>query len=131
MSLKNIVTKKTLDADLGHETGSPISGGVFTISTLESSKCKAGGAGIRKGEQTYTFSGGSASGFVPGSVATTSPQTISPSSTKVKVEGGLVILDGDSGTMSCTGTIPPPTGGTSTVSGSVKFTAQQSKVKGN
>lgn len=126
--MKNVVTSAD---NIEHDTGSVISGGVFSISTPASLKVNAGGNGIRKGTQLYSFSGGSASGFVPGSVMTTAPQSLNSSAQKVKVEGSFVVLDGDTATMIAQGTIPPPTGGTAPVSGGVKISAGQSKVKAN
>lgn len=126
--MKNVVTEAD---NLAHDTGSLISGGIFSITTLASLKVKAAGNGVRKGAQQFTFSGGTASGFVPGSVLTTVPQVLNPTATKVKAEGSFVVLDGDSVVMNCIGTIPPPTGGTAPVAGAVKFSASQMKMVAN
>ena len=128
MSLKFIMNK---NGTIAHDTGSAISGGSFSISSAESTNVKAGGEGVHKTPLLYTFSGGNASGFVPGSVQTTAPQTITATAQKVKADGALVMRVDDSGTMNCIGTIPPPTGGTAPVSGPVKIDdAGQDKAKG-
>ena len=87
---------------LGHKAGSPISGGVFTITSVPSIKVKAGGQGVFRGPLVFTFSGGSASGFQPGTVA--GGGAIPPSALKVKADGQLVIRDGDFVLMAATGT---------------------------
>jgi hypothetical protein len=91
-----------------HSTGSPITGGVFTITTAPSAKYKAQTKGIYRGVIAFTFAGGSASGCVPGSVTGTG--TISPTSTKHKVDALFVIREGDTGAMAAAGTNddPPP-----------------------
>ena len=115
------------DGAIDHGAGSSISGGVFVITSAPSTKVKALGKGIYKGNLLYTFSGGDAAGFDPGSVATLVPQTISPTAVQVKSEGSLVIRLGDSGTMAAQGTV----GGAPTpISGPVEVSdAGQNKVK--
>lgn len=109
---------------LDHGAGSPISGGVFVITSVPSTKDKLG-AGIYKGPLQYTFSGGNASGFDSGSVATTAPQVINPTATKTKADGQEVIRLGDFGTMAAVGTV---SGVSSAVSGPVEVSdAGQSK----
>jgi len=113
---------------LGHGAGSTITGGVFTISSVPDLKSKAVGVGIYVDPLVYKFSGGSAPGFVDGSVV--GGGTIPATATKTKVSGSLVMRVGDSATMNATGTIPPPTGGTGPVVGPVEVTnAGQTKVK--
>jgi hypothetical protein len=75
----------------------------------------------------YTFAGGNASGFDPGSVATTAPQTINPSAIKGKNNGQLVIREKDFGTMSAQGTV---SGTPTAIAGPVEVAvAGQTKVK--
>jgi len=110
----------TQDGALAHVAGSLISGGAFTVVSVPSLKTKAVGSGVYRGPLLYTFAGGDADGFVPGSVVTPAPQTIAATAIKTKLDGLAVIRLGDSGTMVAIGTIPPPTGGTAPVSGSVE-----------
>jgi len=111
---------------IGHGSGSVITGGIFVITTLPSTKVLAG-AGIYSGPIAFTFSGGSGGGCVAGSV--TGAGTINPTANKV-LEALHVDRESDSGTMAWTGTNsnpPPPT-----LSGSspVEITAAgQTKVK--
>lgn len=92
-----------------HSTGSPITGGVFTITTAPSLKYKSQTKRVYRGVIDFTFTGGSASGCSPGSV--TGSGTISPTSIKHKVDTLFVVREGDTGTMSAAGTnsSPPPT----------------------
>lgn len=95
---------------ISHAPGSDISGGTFTIVTTPSVTCSAEGKPIYSGVITFTFAGGSASGATAGTV--TGGGTISPTSTKVTVDGLAVIREGDTGTLSASGTNsapPPPT----------------------
>jgi hypothetical protein len=127
--LKYIVTAAD---NLVHSPGSLITGGVFSITTPASLKVKITGNGVRKGAQSFTFSGGSDTGalFVPGSIATVAPVSLNPTALKVKAEGSAVILDGDSVIMNCSGTLLS-TGNPSPISGSVKFPSSQNKVQAN
>lgn len=90
---------------LGHAAGSLVSGGVFTITSVPSLKVRADGKGIYRGPLQYTFSGGNASGFDSGSVATTVPQAIQPTAIKARADGLAVIRLGDSGQMAAIGTV--------------------------
>lgn len=104
---------------LSHSIGSPISGGTFSVSSIPSIKALSETKGVHKDPLTYTFSGGNSSGFDPGTVTSIGPQTISSSALKALAEGSKIMLNGDSGTMLCTGTV----GGTPTpVSGGVEIT---------
>lgn len=116
---------------LAHSDGSLISGGVFKIISVPDVKTKAGGAGVFKTPLQFTFSGGNASGFVPGSVMTTAPVSIVATAAKVKAGGLLVMREGDSVLMNCIGTVnPPPPGVTAPVAGNVEISAAgQTKVK--
>jgi hypothetical protein len=114
---------------LSHKVGSPISGGSFSIVSSPSSKTKENGKGIYVSPLQFTFSGGSASGFVPGSIATLVPQAINATAQKTKDYGILVIRKGDSGTMICQGTLI--SGGPGPISGDVEISdSGQDKVKG-
>ena len=127
MSLKALMNA---DGTVGHDTGSLISGGSFTITSTPSANVKANDAGVYSGPLSGSFSNGNASGFEPGSVAGT--WTINPTATAVKVDGSAVIRADDIGTLNATGTIPPPTGGTGPVVGSVKVSdAGQGVVNGD
>lgn len=115
---------------LAHASGSLISGGAFAISSVPDVKAKAGGAGIFKGPLLFSFSGGSAAGFVAGSVMTTAPAVMNATAVKTKAGGMPVMREGDFVLMNCVGTLPPPTGGTAPVSGSVEIAmAGQMKAK--
>lgn len=117
---------------LAHKTGSVISGGAFVITSTPSTKDKAGGLGVFPKEVEFTFSGGSASGCVPGSVATTAPVKIPATATKSKTENFPPVRVGDSVTMSAVGdnSAPPPP--KVAVAGDVEVSAAgQTKVKAN
>jgi len=92
---------------LAHKTGSAISGGTFTITAIPSITSKGEGNGAFSGTLTYTFAGGNATGFVSGTVATILPQVILATAIFSKVDGSLVLREGDFGTMACIGTIDP------------------------
>lgn len=116
-------------ATLKHSSGSPISGGVFTIESAPSSKTKEDSAGIYTTPLLCSFSGGSASGFVSGTVSTVAPVPINASSQKTKDYDILVMRKGDSGTLVCQGTLTG--GGVGPVSGGFEIDDPgQSKVSG-
>jgi len=106
--MKEIFTQA---GSIAHKAGSPISGGAFTITSQPSLKVKAG-QGVYKTTLMYTFAGGNASGFIPGSIATTAPASINSTAQKVKADGALVMLKGDFGVMTCTGTLTSGVPGT-------------------
>jgi len=108
----------TSNGTLGHGLGSTITGGTFTIITTPKTKGKVNGAGIFSGTLQYSFAGGSAPGMVAGTVATTAPQSINPTAVKSRVQGDLVVREGDSGTMQAEGTLTG--GGVGPVSGPVE-----------
>lgn len=117
---------------LEHDTGSLISGGSFTITSVPSTVTKEDNKGVYTTPMTYTFSGGSAAGFVANTVMTTAPAVIAATAIKTKDNFLPVMRKGDSGVMTCIGTLPPPTGGTAPVAGPVKIgDAGQTKVKGD
>jgi len=107
-----------------------VSGGTVTITAVPSVKCKAGGKGIYKNPLTFTFAGGNATGYDPGTVTTVGPGSISATAVKTKADGLLVMrVDDQNASVALTGTI----GGTPTsFTGTFKITnAGQTKVKGN
>ena len=116
---------------VAHASGSLISGGVFTITSAPSTKVKCEGKGVFKTPLMITFAGGNASGFVPGSVASTAPVIIIATATKCKTGGVAVIREGDTGLMNCLGnTLPNPPGIPGPVMGNVEISvAGQTKVK--
>jgi hypothetical protein len=98
-----------------HAAGSTISGGVFVITAPTDLKISISSLGVYFGVLTFTFSGGSAPGFVPGSVA--GGGTISATAQYVKTSEGFVLREGDTGTLTAIGALPG--GGTGPVSGGV------------
>lgn len=132
MPLKEIANANCI---LAHKAGSLISGGVFKITSVPSIKVKAEGAGVFETPLTYTFSGGNATGYIPGTVMTIVPQTIPSTAIKVKADNILVMLINDFGTMNAVGTLnPPPPGGTpnTPIVGLVEISdAGQTKVLGS
>jgi hypothetical protein len=119
----------TAAGTLEHGDGSIISGGTFQISFPPSTKVSAVGSGVYRGSVVFQFLGGNASGFVDGSVVATGPQTILPTSTKVFADGQLVMRDGDSVVMACTGIVDPPAvPATAPVAGLVVTVSAQDKV---
>jgi hypothetical protein len=117
---------------LGHADGSLVSGGVFTIVSTPSVKNRAVGAGVYRGPLQYTFAGGDADGFIPGSINTVTPQVINPTSTEARVDALAPIRLGDSGQMICAGIVE---GGTTPIIGVIGITevadAGQDKVRAN
>jgi hypothetical protein len=114
---------------LGHSTGSLVSGGIFTIVSTPSVKNRAVGAGIYRGPLQYTFAGGDADGFDPGTVATTVPQTIQPTAIKTRADGLAVIRLGDAGLMAAVGAV---SGTPTAIVGNVEVAdAGQDKVRAN
>ena len=100
----------TENGNIQHSTGSPVSGGTFTITTSPSSKLKVSTWGVYAGPLAITFSGGNMPGMVPGSVSGTG--TIFPTSLKNRTGGLFVVLVGDSGSLigvaQPVGSPPPP-----------------------
>jgi len=114
---------------IAHSSGSPISSGSFVITSTPSVKVLADGKGVFSGPLTFTFSGGTATGFVSNSI--NGGGTINPTTVKVKADGSFVIREGDSGTLNGTGiTLPDPPGTAGPISGGVEITAaNQAKVR--
>lgn len=119
-----------LNCTLAHGAGSTISGGVFTVTSTPSVKVLAENKGAYKTPLTYTFAGGTATGFVPGSIATLVPQTIVATATTVLADGVLVMRVDDLGTMTAQGTtLPNPPGTPGAIVGPVEISvAGQTKV---
>lgn len=119
---------------LAHASGSVISGGVFTITSVPETGIKfkndsGSFKGVFQSPLKFSFSGGTASGFVPGSVQTTVVASMNTTTLKVqKKNGAKLMCKGDSVMMVCVGTLPPPAGGTAPVSGMVEISdAKQTK----
>lgn len=111
-----------------HSAGSPISGGTFTITSTPSVKVKAQGKGVYSGVLSFTFAGGNMSGITAESF--TGAGTINPTAIYVKADGALVIREGDTGTLTGSGTNPSPPPPTVPGTGGVEISvAGQTKVK--
>ena len=118
---------------IDHSSGSPVSGGSFTITSLASLKMKIKAGilfkGVYRGVLAFTFTGGSHSSGTSGSAL--GAGTISFTATKNKIDTLFVLREGDSGTL--IGTYVPPSVPPPTVpfTSNVEITdAGQSKVKG-
>lgn len=101
----------TAGGTIAHDTGSQVSGGIFTITSPPSTKVKAGGNFVYSQSVSVTFVGGNAPGMVPGSVQGSG--VIMATATKVfEIPSKAVMLDGDAGILNGTG---QPSGGGSPV----------------
>lgn len=119
------------NGQLGHASESAISGGVFKIISAPSVKGKAptNAQGIYRGPLSYTFSGGSATGYDAGTIATLVPQVIAPTAVKSLLETLAVIREGDAGVMIAQGTV---SGVPTAIAGGVEVvSAGQTKVQAN
>lgn len=103
------------DGTIEHASRSPISGGTFTITTTPDLKISISELGVFFNLLAFTFLGGSASGFTPGSVA--GGGTISATALYVRTSIGFILREDDTGTLNATGVVPG--GGTGVVSGDV------------
>lgn len=114
-------------ATVGHSSGSVITGGTFSILTTPSIDVTITGKDVYRGTINIQCVGCSSGSFqIP-----IAQGTITGTSMKVKANGQAVILKGDKGTISGTGT-DPSTGATSEFSGSVEITdTVQNKVVAN
>lgn len=113
---------------IDHSSGSLVSGGTFTITSIASTKVKSGGNGAYKTSIVFTFAGGTHSSGT--SETAIGGGTITATATKVKVEGGYVMRLGDSGTMNGTYTSATSPFPIVAFSSSVEITdANQDKVK--
>lgn len=90
---------------LDHAAGSLISDGEFTITAIPDVKVSVEGNGVYVTPLSFTFTGGSATGFVDESVV--GAGAIIATATKVKAGGILVMREGDSFTMTAIGVIDP------------------------
>jgi len=90
--------------EIGHSSGSLVSGGTFVITNVASTKVKVNGNGVYKISISFTFSGGTHSSGTSGSAIGSG--TITATSQKTKIEGQSIVLLGDSGNL--TGTYIPP-----------------------
>lgn len=114
---------------IGHSSGSLVSGGMFSITSLPSLKVKCEGKGVYRGVLTFMFSAGNHSSGVPGSALGSG--TINVTAQKTKADHQLVIRAEDTGTI--IGTYVPPSGIPPTIpfTSNVEITdAGQTKVKG-
>ncbi len=74
-----------------------VSGGSVVITSVPSVKNFAEGNGMYETPLTFTFSGGNATGYDPGTVVTAGPGSIPASAVKVKkVSGPVIMREGDS-----------------------------------
>jgi|OM-RGC.v1.027682084 hypothetical protein len=88
-----------------------VSGGTLSITSVPSTKVKAEGAGVYRGQIQFTVSGANASGYDPGTVVTVGPATIPATALKVSADGQAVMrVDDQVPAAAMTGTI----GGTPT-----------------
>jgi hypothetical protein len=117
------------DGQLDHGAGSIVSGGTFTKVSIPSNKVEAEGRGVHKGQLNFTLTGASATGYDAGTVATVAPwQTINPTATKCKVNGELIMREGDGNLVNLTGNV---SGTPTTFTAVVEISdAGQTKVKG-
>jgi len=112
---------------IDHSAGSPVSGGVFTITSVASSVVAVEGKGIYTVEINFTFAGGTHTGGTSGSA--TGAGSVTATAAKVKSEGGEVMRVGDMGDMDGTYVIPPNTPGSFTGAPVEITDANQDKVK--
>jgi len=98
-----------------HAPGSLISGGTFTITTPPDLKISILNLGVFFNQIAFTFTGGNAAGFTPGSVA--GGGTIASTALYVKTSAGFILREDDTGTLNAIGAIPG--GGTGPVAGTV------------
>ena len=133
MALKEIaVDGLTID----HDSGSIVSGGSFTITSIPSLKVKCENKGVYTGTLSFSFSGGYVSPDDSGTTGT-GTGTIMFTAQKVKAENQFVLRKGDTGTMSGTyvkinPAAPPPTVPGTFTNQPVKITdAGQTKVLAN
>lgn len=112
---------------IGHSSGSPVSGGTFTLTSIPSLKVKADGKGVYSGTLAFTFIGGTHTAGASGTA--TGGGTITVSATKTKADGSFVFLVGDTGTLAGAYVTSVPT--TISFESDVEITnAGQTKVKG-
>jgi hypothetical protein len=107
-----------------------VSGGVIVITSTPSTKVKGETQGVYETPLQFTFSGGNATGYDPGTVVTVGTGTIAATATKVKAGGSLVMrVDDQNAVVPMTGTI---SGTPTPFTEPWKITdANQTKVKAN
>ncbi len=95
---------------ISHSTGSPVTGGTFTVVSTPSTKVKITGSGVYSGTLSFNFIGGTHSSGTPGTA--NGSGTINFTSTKVRADGQFVLRNTDTGTLNGTyipPSTPPPT----------------------
>lgn len=100
MALKNIAVDGCAITPQGI-----VSGGTLTITSLPSTKMKAGGKNIYTSPLTFTLAGANATGYDPGTVVTAGPASILSTAVKTIEQGSLVIREEDQVIALMTGTI--------------------------
>lgn len=83
----------------------PITGGAFIITSMPSTGVAVEDKPAFSGLLKYVFAGGSAPGFVPGSIVSVGEQTIIPTESKVLIDDEVVTKVGDRGLMMATGAL--------------------------
>jgi hypothetical protein len=100
------------DGVIGHKLTPPsvVTGGIFVITSVPWAKGLAPsvGPGTHLDALTYEFSGGSAPGFIAGTVETAVEQEIPATATTVFFDEKAVMRKGDFAVMGCIGEIDPP-----------------------
>ena len=125
MSLESVAVQGCVVA---HAAGSTVTGGAFTITSTPSIKVRAENKGVFKTPLSVSFAGGTFPGLVPGTVAGSG--TIAATALKTKAETIFVMREGDTGTFTGVGTLPPPAVGTGPATGPIEISsAGQTKVK--
>ena len=129
MTLKHVAVES---CTVSHGSSSAITGGAFTIAATPNQKVTVDGKKVYVTPLTGSFSGGSAPGFVSGSVA--GNWSIAATATKTKADGVLIMRVDDTGTLTAMGTLspppPPPAPPTGPIAGPVEIAnAGQDKVR--
>jgi len=102
---------------LAHGSGSTITGGAFVITSTPNANVGVDTKGVYTTALTYTFSGGSAPGFVVGDVASVGPQALVATAQETNIDALAPMREDDTGVMACEGELLA--GGTGTVNGPV------------
>ena len=119
MSLENVAVQGCIAS---HSAGSTVTGGAFTITSTPSTKVKAENKGVLKTPLSVSFTGGTFPGLVPGTVFGTG--IIASTVAKTKAENVLVMREGDTGTFTGVGTLPPPAVGTGPATGPIEISSE-------
>ena len=121
MSLEFVFTE---NGTVEHGSGSPISGGVFTVVSPPDPKVSVDSSKVHFGILSFSFAGGNAAGYDPGTI--TGGGTVTPTATQVKNPAGFILREGDTGTLTASGTV---SGVPTPISGPVQLgSAGQTKV---